>query len=144
MPALATWLQMCVYSYLCAALGHSLTAIGARSKVRCSNGRTSMDEAAKQAHRHNIRLRFEAERLLGPPAWFIVESYGKVMDGPSDGRWVSLLSGEEKLGIAKRLNAGETVNVHLMHRPCGKAEIPSLRLGDGQLIMVYSDHEEAA
>ena len=92
-----------------------------------------------------MQLRAEAERLLGDRAWFLLESYGKLMDGPHSGLYVSGISGDEKLAIAQRLVEGKTVHVHLMHRHrSGNYEASSLRWEDGRLVMVFRDRERVA
>lgn len=111
----------------------------------CSCTDFAMDDENLEALRRSMKLRMQAERLLGEKAWFLVESYGKLMDGPDSGRYVSALKGEGKLDIAKRLVAGQLVTVHLMHRHrSGNHEVSSLRLRDGQLLMVFKDREELA
>jgi hypothetical protein len=47
--------------------------------------------------------------------------------------------------LVRRLAQGETVLVHLMHRHrSGSYEASSLRFGDGILIQVFADREQAA
>ena len=104
-----------------------------------------MDNPSPDALRQYLQHRAEAERLLGERPWFLVESYGKLMDGPHAGSYVSALSGKEKLDLARRLVAGETVHVHLMHRHrSGNYEASSLRWDDGKLVMVFRDRERIA
>jgi hypothetical protein len=92
-----------------------------------------------------MQIRAEAERLLGDRAWFLLESYGKLMDCPHAGLYVIGLSGDEKLVLAQRLAAGETVHVHLMHRRrSGNYKVSSLRWSGGQLFMAFHDRERTA
>ena len=104
-----------------------------------------MDDRSLLVFRRHMQLRAEAERLLGGRAWFLLESYGKLMDGTRSGLYVSGLPGEEQLALAKRLIAGETVHVHLMHRHrSGNYEASSLKWNDGKLVMVFRDRERIA
>lgn len=118
---------------------------GRQIKSACPTSYAAMDDRSLVIFRRHMQLRAEAERLLGDRAWFLLESYGKLMDGPRSGLYVSGLSGEEQLTLAKRLIAGETVHVHLMHRHrSGNYEASSLRWDDGTLVMVFRDRERIA
>jgi len=90
-------------------------------------------------------LRQEAERLIGPHAWFLFSSYGKLMDGPNAGSYVSGLDLEEQLELVRCLASGQTLPVHLMHRHrSGDYEVSFLRSMQGRLIMVFADREVPA
>lgn len=92
-----------------------------------------------------IALRQEAERLIGTREWFLLSSYGKLMDGANAGSYVSGLDLEEQLELVRRLVRGETVSVHLMHRHrSGNTEISSLRSSRDGLLMVFADREVLA
>lgn len=104
-----------------------------------------MDDTALLAFQHDMELRAQAELLLGPGAWSLLQSYGKLMHGPQSGHYVSALSASEQLGLVERLVGGETLDIHLMHRHrSGNYEVSSLRWVDGTLIMVFKDREQAA
>lgn len=122
-----------------------LTARLIRSRVHVQLLDANVDAGSLHAFRHHMQLRAEAERLLGDRAWFLLESYGKLMAGRHSGLYVSGLPGEEQLALAKGLIAGETVHVHLMHRHrSGNYEASSLRWYDGKLVMVFRDRERVA
>lgn len=94
---------------------------------------------------HRVEVRRKAQRLLGEPAWMLVCCYGRLMEGPHSGRYVSALSCEEQLRLARRLRAGATVAVHLMHRHrSGNYESSSTRWTLDGLVMVYADREVPA
>ena len=87
-----------------------------------------------------IEVRREAEMLLGERSWFLLSCYGKLMDGPQVGSYVSGLSYEDQLDLIHRLVRGETVDVHLMHRHrSGNYEASSLRWSKDGLVMVFGD-----
>ncbi len=67
------------------------------------------------------------------------------MFGPSAGLYISGLPVEPRLELALLLLVGQTIDVHLMHKHrSGHYEASSLRMHDGQLIMVFDDREEPA
>lgn len=90
-------------------------------------------------------FRREAIRLLGGRAWRLFSRYGKLMEGPDAGSYVSGLPGHEQMALLQRLLSGETVPVHLMHRHRpGDFESSSVRWGSTGLVMVYDDREVLA
>lgn len=104
-----------------------------------------MDEDFRTAVWRHIELRTQAQALLGQRALSLLESYGKFMEGPRSGFYVSAASGEELLAIAKRLHDGQTLPIHLMHRHrSGDYEPSSLRWTDGRFVMVFADREQLA
>ena len=95
--------------------------------------------------RRLLEVRLQAERLIGARAWALLSSYGKLMDGPKAGLYVSGISFDEQLALVRRLASGDTVCVHLMHRhKSGNYESSSLRLSSRGLVMVFRDREEPA
>jgi hypothetical protein len=90
-------------------------------------------------------LRREGEQLLGARNFFLLESYGQFMNGPYSGRYVSATPMTAHLGLARRLVAGETLDIHLMHRHVsGNYESSMLCWREGRLFMVFEDREELA
>lgn len=72
-------------------------------------------------------------------------SYGKVMDDPHAGSYVSGLPMQEQQAMLSCLIRGETVAVHLMHRhKSGCYEASPLRLSSAGLDMVFPDRVEDA
>jgi len=93
----------------------------------------------------HAEVRREAERTIGERAWFLLSCYGKVMAGPDSGTYVSGLACAEQLDLVHRLQSGETVPVHLMHRHrSGNYEASALRWTPISLVMVFSDREVLA
>lgn len=99
----------------------------------------------KELQRH-VEVGRKAEGLLGKRAWALLCSYGRLMDGPHAGLYVSGLPYRIQLDIVQRLVHGETVAVHLMHRHrSGHYEASWLRWSqDGGLVMVFRDREVKA
>lgn len=92
--------------------------------------------------RRLIEVHAEAERLLGLRSWFLLSCYGKLMDGPDAGSYVSGIAYDDQLELVRRLVEGETVSVHLMHRHrSGHYEASSLRWSPAGLVMVFRDRE---
>ena len=92
-----------------------------------------------------IEVRREGQRAIGERAWLLLTCYGKLMEGPNLGRYVSALEGEEQLRLLRRLQSGDTVPVHLMHRHrSGDYRASSLRWTPSGLVMVFSDREVPA
>lgn len=90
-------------------------------------------------------LRLEGEKLLGARNFFLLEMYGKFMNGPHSGLYVSGTPMTEHLDLARRLIAGESLDIHLMHRHVsGNYESSTSRWRDGRLVMVFKDREELA
>jgi len=83
-----------------------------------------------------------AQGSIGERAWMLLTCYGKFMAPPHSGRYVSALPYEEQLQLVRRLQSGETVPVHLMHRHrSGNYRASSLRWTPAGLVMVFSDYE---
>lgn len=92
-----------------------------------------------------IEVRRAAENLIGERAWFLLSQYGKLMDGPRAGSYVSGIAADAQLELVRRLAIGETVSVHLMHRHrSGNYDASSLRWSPGGLVMVFRDREVLA
>ena len=105
-----------------------------------------MDTSAFNEFQRYIEVRREVEGLIGARAWALLCSYGRLMDGPHTGLYVSGVPYAVQLDIVKRLVRGETVPVHLMHRHVsGNHESSCLRWSQGGgFVMVFSDREEKA
>lgn len=104
-----------------------------------------MNDSSLLALQRQVEQQARAEELLGDRAWFLLKYYGKLMDGPRSGRYVSGLPGEEQVDLAERLVAGQVLHIHLMHRHrSGNYKVSSLRWEDGRLVMVYKDRERVA
>jgi hypothetical protein len=92
-----------------------------------------------------LEISREAERVLGERSWRLVSSYGKLMGGPHSGLYVSGVPFDVQREIVRRLAAGETLLIHLMHtHRSGNYESSSLRWSQGELIMVFADREVRA
>jgi hypothetical protein len=92
-----------------------------------------------------LEVRLEAEGLLGARAWALLSNYGKLMEGPKSGFYVSGLAFDDQLEFVHRLVRGETVPVHLMHRHrSGNYEASCLKWTGRRLVMVFDDREELA
>ena len=103
---------------------------------------TDADEEWLLAHRDLYRY---AVSVLGEHGWFLLRSYGRLMNGPSSGRYVSALSFEAATELVNTLARGDEIDVHLMHRHVsGNYESSTLRLEGGQLVMRFPDREERA
>lgn len=108
-------------------------------------GPTVVDPSPATALLRLAEFRREAIRLLGGRTWRLLSRYGKLMEGPHAGSYVSGLPGPEQMALVRRLLSGETVPVHLMHRHHpGSFESSSLRWGSTGLVMVYDDREVLA
>lgn len=101
------------------------------------------DELA--AFKQRLDLRRKGEQVLGRREWSLLTRYGKVMDGPHAGSYVSGLPAPAQLALLHCLLRGETVAVHLMHRhKSGCSEASSLRMSSAGLLMVFLDRVEDA
>lgn len=90
-------------------------------------------------------LQAEGEQLLGTQNFFLLVSYGRLMGGPHSGSYVSSRPINERVNFARRLIAGEMLNIHLMHRHVsGKYDASTLCWRDGRLVMVFDGREEIA
>lgn len=105
-----------------------------------------MNDQTVNALRRQIEVRQEAESLIGERAWALLSCYGRLMDGPHAGSYVSGVPFALQLDLVHRLTRGETVCVHLMHRhQSGHYEASSLRWSPGAgLVMGFRDREEEA
>ena len=104
-----------------------------------AKGASALDEVRRIG-----RLQHRANSLLNERAWSLLRSYGKLMDGPSAGLYVSALPAEQQLALATRLEQGETLDVHLMHRHESGGEASRLRWNGDRLVMVFADKERPA
>lgn len=103
---------------------------------------TNADDSWLLAHRDLCRY---AVSVLGERGWFLLRSYGRLMNGPSSGRYVSALSTEAARSLVDALARGDEIDVHLMHRHVsGNYESSTLRFEGGQLVMRFPDREERA
>lgn len=105
-----------------------------------------MDYSPDKDFQRHIEVRREAEELIGERAWALLSSYGRLMDGPYTGLYVSGVPYAVQLDIVQRLSLGETVCVHLMHRHVsGDYESSALRWSQSSgLVMVFRDRDEEA
>lgn len=107
---------------------------------RTASARTLMDLA-----REWQGLTQEGEALLGPTAWYLLRSYGKLMSGPYSGLYISALPVADVRALLESLRHGGRIAVHLMHRHrSGRHESSCLSLANGRLWMHYPDRTEAA
>lgn len=105
-----------------------------------------MDDSASHEFQRYINVRREVEGLIGERAWALISSYGRFMDGPRSGLYVSGVASAVQLEIVQALARGELVPVHLMHRHVsGNNESSALRWSrSGGLVMVFEDRDEKA
>lgn len=104
-----------------------------------------VDEAGRKALLRCLEVRRKAQRILGEREWVFLSSYGKLMEGPHSGTYVSGLPCHKQLKLVHRLRSGETVLVHLMHRhKSGDYEASSLRWTPTGFMMVFADREVQA
>lgn len=107
--------------------------------------RPSKDLGADNSLEASIEIRREAELVLGERGWFLLSVYGRLMSGPHSGRYVSGVPYSLQHEIVRRLAAGETLPIHLMHNHrSGHYEASALRWSRGQLVMVYGDRKVRA
>lgn len=84
----------------------------------------------------------EAEASLGVRSWRLVRSYGRLISGPHSGNYVSGVPLDVQRNTVRRLAAGETLPIHLMHtHVSGNDQTSSLRWSRGKLTMVFDDRE---
>ena len=99
----------------------------------------------KTLFRAHIELHRHAEDVLGRHVWFLLSSFGRVMSGPHSGNYVSGVPTLVARSFVDSLAAGETVDIHLMHRhKSGKHESSQLHIVAGALVMVFKDRDEMA
>jgi hypothetical protein len=105
-----------------------------------------MDNSPDNYFHRRLEIKLEAEGLIGEQAWFLLSSYGRLVDGPHTGMYVSGIPYAVQLDLVQRLVRGETVSVHLMHRHVsGNYEPSSLRWSQARsLVMVFPDREAKA
>jgi hypothetical protein len=86
-----------------------------------------------------------ARSALSERGWRLLERYGRLMDGPNSGRYVSGLKVSEAVALVEALVRGDELKIHLMHRhQSGNYEHSALRLVNGRLVMRFPDREEQA
>ena len=130
--------------YVLSVRSAASSACACRAPNAANRGGAANATTGPSLMRH-IDARREAERVLGEREWRLLSCYGKLMDGPLAGTYVSSLAGEEQLKLVRRLQSGETVPVHLMHRHrYGVHRASSLRWAPSGLVMVFSDREVPA
>ena len=94
---------------------------------------TTMKKDSADGILQYIEIQKQAEGLLGERAFALLRSFGKLMGGPQSGLYVSGLPATGQLMLVQRLLAGDTVEVHLMHRHrSGNYESSSLRWTHGR------------
>jgi len=92
-----------------------------------------------------LELHTTAAATLGEHNWFLLQTYGRIMQGPSGGLYVGGISMDEALSLVHALARGESVPVHLMHRHRSGSNLSStLRFIRGRLVMSFPDHDEFA
>jgi len=103
---------------------------------------TNADDSWLLAHRDLHRYTVS---VLGERGWALLRSYGRLMNGPCSGRYVSALSAVSATELVDALARGDEIDVHLMHRHVsGNYESSTLRLEGGRLVMRFPDREERA
>lgn len=86
-----------------------------------------------------------AEGVLGERGWRLLCSYGRVMDGPYSGRYVSAIPMPMAKAYVDALARGEDIEVHLMHRHVsGLHEASRTRFERARLWMLFGDRTELA
>lgn len=91
----------------------------------------------------HLELHRHAGQMLGEHGWFLLSSFGRVMSGPYSGQYVSGVPTPVARSFVDALAAGETVDIHLMHRhKTGNYQFSRLHIADGALVMVFQDREE--
>lgn len=104
-----------------------------------------MSPEERTALLRSLALHRRALRLLGERNWHLLCSYGKFMEGPYSGLYVSGVPTKVVRRLLRELLHGKTVPVHLMHKHVsGNYESSDLRLVDGRFVMVFPDREELA
>ena len=92
----------------------------------------------------HLEVKVEAEGFIGKRAWALLSAYGRLIEGPYSGMYVSGVPYDVQLEIVQRLVRGRTVPVHLMHRHrSGNHETSWLRWSqDDGLVMAFRDRNE--
>lgn len=104
-----------------------------------------MTDAERATLKQRLELRRKGEKALGRREWSLFSCYGKLMDGPYAGAYVSGIPLVEQLALIQRLANGQTVPVHLMHKHrSGNYEASDLRLSPNGLVMMFGNGEEPA
>lgn len=104
-----------------------------------------MTDSERATLKQRLELRCKGEKALGRREWSLLSCYGKLMDGPYAGAYVSGIPHDEQLALVQRLANGQTVPVHLMHKHrSGNYEASELRLSPNGLVMVFGSKEEPA
>lgn len=102
-----------------------------------------MDDTDKRFLEEFVALHKTASASLGERNWWLLQSFGRLMNGPYSGSNVSGLPLQDALALVGRLNRGESVPVHLMHRHrSGNYESSRLRLVGRRLVMSFDDRDE--
>jgi hypothetical protein len=114
------------------------------SKKRTMGRHTSITDFAV-AMAAGSELDREASELLNPRAWKVLRRYGRIVGGPYSGLYVSGVPVDLQREIVRRLAAGETLLIHLMHtHRSGRHQGSATRWAEGELVMVYEDREVRA
>jgi hypothetical protein len=93
----------------------------------------------------HTELHMYAEHLLGPGAWSLLRTFGRVMSGQYSGLCVSGLPVVVARDIVDALVRGELVDVHLMRRHVSGDYESSQTAFDGtRLVMRFDDRSEPA
>lgn len=92
-----------------------------------------------------VELQAHASKVLGKSAWTLLHRYGRLTDGLSSGSYLSGIDASAARAIVEALDAGQAVDVHLMHRHVsGSSELSSLLFRKGRLMMLLKDRSEFA
>ena len=104
-----------------------------------------MDPDESQALLAWLGLYQTAQVALGDRNWRLIHSYGRVMDGPHSGRYISGIPMSAVQAFMDALLRGEEFSVHLMHRHVsGNYESSRLRFDGNRLWMHFDDRTELA
>lgn len=92
-----------------------------------------------------VELARDGTSVLGERGWMLFSQYGRVMNGPHQGLYVSGIPTVDARVLLAQLASGNRIPVHLMHRHrSGHYESSSLRLRGGDLVMQFPEREELA
>jgi len=101
--------------------------------------------AFRKALAMTVEVQLFGDSVLGKRNARLLHSYGRIMNGPNTGLYVSGISPAIERAYIETLSRGEEIEVHLMHRHrSGNYESSRLRLVDGKLVMRFDDREELA
>ena len=104
-----------------------------------------MDPDESQALLAWLGLYQTAQVALGDRNWRLIHSYGRVMEGPHSGLYVSGIPMPAVEAFIDALLSGDEISVHLMHRHVsGNYESSRLSFDGRRLWMRFDDRTELA